>query len=96
MNIHKKDKALIASACLLFAAVVSAVIYWEPNFLTQIQEAVTQQESEPKLLDLTGQIRYGKDESTGMCFANIRTADSDPRLWRTVARVPCKALERLE
>ncbi len=47
-------------------------------------------------IDFTGQIRYGKDKSTGFCFANIRTADSDPRLWRTLAHVPCQALERLK
>ncbi len=49
-----------------------------------------------EFIDFTGQIRYGKDKSTGFCFANIRTADSDPRVWRTFARVPCEALERLK
>lgn len=86
-RMNKKDKALIASACLLFVAVVSAFIYWEPNFF----ERLTQQESEPRLLDFTGQIFYGKDESTGVCFAaRFHSAKYG------FTRVPCEALERLK
>ena len=51
---------------------------------------------EAEFIDLTGQIRYGKDKSTGICFANIRTADSDPRLWRTLAYISCRDLEGIK
>ena len=41
-------------------------------------------------IDFTDKVRYGKDESTGTCFAVVGPG------WRGFTRVPCQALERLK
>ncbi len=41
-------------------------------------------------IDFTDKVRYGKDKSTGTCFAVVGPG------WRGFTRVPCQALERLK
>ncbi len=82
----------LSSAAAIIVIVTAAVVKSpEPSRGLELSH-------QPKVefIDFTGKLRYGKDKSTGFCFANIRTADNDPRLWRTFARVPCEALERLK
>lgn len=84
---------MIISAIGLTIALTGAVVIFTPEKHVPVQEITAQP---AKIIDFTGQLRYGKDESTGLCFVNIRTADTDQRSWRTFAHVSCKALERLE
>ena len=84
---------MILSAIGLTFALASAVIMFMPEKHAPAQELTAQP---AKIIDFTGQLRYGRDKSTGLCFANIRTVDADRRLWRTFAYIPCAALERLK
>ena len=84
---------VILSAIGVTIALTSAVVLFTPERLVPVQELTAQP---AKIIDFTGQLRYGKDKSTGLCFVNIRTADADQRLWRTFAHVPCEALKGLK
>ena len=84
---------IILSAIGLTIALTGAVVMFTPEKRAPVQELTAQP---TKIIDFTGQLRYGRDKSTGLCFVNIRTADTDQRLWRTFAHVPCEALERLK
>ena len=44
-----------------------------------------------EFIDFTGQLFYGKDESTGVCFAARY-----PKAKHGFTRVPCEALEKLK
>ena len=84
---------MLISATGLTIALASAVVIFMPEKRAPAQELTAQP---AKIIDFTGQLRYGRDKSTGLCFANIRTVDADRRLWRTFAYIPCAALERLK
>lgn len=85
-----------AAALILISGFAILISDNLPLRRTPPQELEPEYNPRIELTDFTGQLRYGKDKSTGLCFVNIRTADTDQRLWRTFAHVPCEALEGLE